>query len=163
MTKENQPPEPVSDSENKRFKGHPLCSRFLWEEHIERVNALRERHSAYRASLPDDPEIAIKEARMLVGSVDRGCGGWLERARNYATAIGGLVIEGDIGNVGPEHDAALFFAREIQNEIEAVDEKLQKVLDILDTPDWSALAAAAARDPKRPAFDEITTDNPSKR
>lgn len=132
MTKENQSPEPVRDSENQQLMGHPLCARFLWEDHIERVNALRERHSAYLASLPDDPEVAIKEVFRLLDSVDRGCAERLERARYYATAIGGLVIEGDIGNVGLEHDTALFFAREIQNEIEAVDGKLRKVVDILN-------------------------------
>ena len=60
------PIEPVTVWENEEAKENALCDEYLFREHVEYTQALRDRHEAYLASLPTDPREVIRAAIKLM-------------------------------------------------------------------------------------------------
>jgi hypothetical protein len=59
-------PRPVLPHENRKVRGHALCSEGLFRAHVAEVEQLRARQAEYLASLPTDPREAIRAALELI-------------------------------------------------------------------------------------------------
>ena len=126
---------PVSSWENERVHGAALCAESLFEEHIERAKELRERQAKYEATLPTEPHDIISSAKGVLHPYGESYPEGIEEAMHLSTALTVLVRHGDFDTHSPEREAASFMASRVENGIRTAVEQLDRVSDLLSTPD----------------------------
>lgn len=131
-TDEDRPVEPVSKWENAEAKGLALCANFVFEEKLATAKKLRERHAAYLASLPSDPETAVRAAWLLLHPDAEEYPDGFEEALHLSSALEAMVREGDLDTQGRSRDAALFLASQMSTAMHRAARQLDLISDILE-------------------------------
>ncbi|SFN46749.1 hypothetical protein SAMN04487859_10330 [Roseovarius lutimaris] len=126
--------EPVTVWENEEAKGHALCAEYLFREHVEHTQAMRDRHAAYLASLPTDPQEVIRAALKLMHPTGDDYPDGIEEALHLSYALEALVKEGDLDAKGRSRDAALYVASQVSYAMHRATRQLDRISDILGNP-----------------------------
>lgn len=135
MTKLDEPLKPVTHWENAASKGQALCAEYIFREHIEQTQALRDRQAAYLKSMPTDPTEVIRAAIKLMHPKGDDYPDGIEEALHLSYALEALVKEGDLEAQGRSRDAALYVARTLSFAMHRATLELDRISDILKNPD----------------------------
>lgn len=131
MTNSSDQITPVTDWENKAVKGHALCAEYVFREHIEDTQALRDRQAAYLESLPSDPPEVIRAARSLLHQDSDEYPEGIKEALHLSHALEALVKDGDLDENGKNRAAALYVAHRIVMAMHRATQQLDRISDIL--------------------------------
>jgi len=125
---------PVNNWENNEVKGHALCADYLFREHVERAQALRDRQASYLESLPTDPREVIRAALKLMHPTGDEYPDGIEEALHLSYALEALVKEGDLDAKGRSRDAALYVASQVSYAMHRATRQLDRISDTLGNP-----------------------------
>lgn len=67
---ETSTPRPIANWENDQVNGFAVTCKSVFDDHKEKVEALRERQEAYEKSLPSDPVEALDEITSILNKLD---------------------------------------------------------------------------------------------
>ncbi len=124
---QTRPVEPVSTWENDARKGHALCADFIFREHIEETQELRDRQAAYLASLPtDSTEVAHAALKLMHPNADQYPDG-IEEALHLSCALEVMVKEGE----GVDRASTVYVAQRVYSGLLRATKKLELISDIL--------------------------------
>lgn len=131
---ETRPIEPVKDWENQRNKGMILSGDGLFEQSIGEIEDARARQRAYLDSLPTDPTDIIKEARRTLQPNASSYPDGFEDALHLSWAMEAILKNGQLEDVGPERDAALYIAAKMTDGLLKTARALDHLGSALDGP-----------------------------
>jgi hypothetical protein len=137
-------PRPVSDNDNKRYKGAVKTAPAVHDAIVEETNALREQHQKYKASLPKSLEDAVAEFKSLLG----------DDVENYPDALGAshhshvltariLESKNECDFTDDDMDALLWLVREGEKNTRDLIERMSRVTDGM----WQASRIASGKKP----------------
>lgn len=130
----NDAVRPVASWENEKVHGAALCAESLFEDNIRKAKELRERQARYEAGLPTDPHDIILSAKGIMHPDAESYPEGIEEAMHLSTALKVLVRHEELDARSPERDAASYIAGRLESAIQTAAEKLDRLSDILDTP-----------------------------
>ena len=126
---------PVTEWENRSVKGQALVSEHIYQEDMARVEKLRAREAAYRASMPVDPKGKCDAIRKLWIDDDYYSRGYMREAQAIAFALESMVKDCDPENVPEERDAMRWFTDRLIECQRAEYGRIEKAMDILRPKD----------------------------
>ena len=137
-------PRPVSDYENKKYKGAVKSAPAVHASFIEETNVLRAQHQEYNDSLPKTPDEAVAEYKSLLGDDTYGYPDALS-ASLYVHTLTARVIESEHEREFTyiEMDALLWLAREGEKNTSDLMERMSRVDDGM----WQASGIASGKKP----------------
>lgn len=131
---ENLHPERVTDLENERVGGWALCAEPIFQQHVSLVQSMRDRQSRYLASLPTDPQEAIKAALAIMHPSGDLYPDGFEEALHLSYALEAMVRRGDLGEADRHQDTVLYLADRVLMATGRAACQLDKISDILSNP-----------------------------
>lgn len=126
--------EPISDWENNSVKGLALTADKVFEDEMERVNAMRAQQQAYLDSLPSEPEEIIRAASKLMHTELGAYPDGFEEALHLSVALEALVKVGELDSEGLDRDAANYIAADISTRLMNTRRSLDRISDLLANP-----------------------------
>jgi len=130
----NQTPQPVSDWQNDDVKGLALCCSGVFEKTIRDAESLRRKQAEYLATLPVEPEKALKAALKRLFPIGENYPSGFEDAFSCAFALDALIEQGDSGDEGPTRDATRYVSGKMIEAMMNLKRELDALGDILGNP-----------------------------
>lgn len=127
--KELEAPTPVHDWENNQVEGKALVCKKIYDQHVERTAALRERQEAYEASLPKDPIEALQEIDRAL--LDIRCTSQpAYAARAALEIIYQLATHGALDDSEPLRESVYWLAGQGLNGLKATEDTTRRARNI---------------------------------
>jgi hypothetical protein len=127
---------PLSSVTNQEAHGLPLACESVYRSEIARIEGLRTRQVAYRASLPTTHEAATKEASSVLRRlIEEDEGGQLLEALHLSVALGAMIQKDGNGldYEGTYRDAAVYISEKIGDALRHVHGELEHMDHVLRT------------------------------